>query len=106
MRNENHHAARPERLWRLPVALCRLFYPTGELQEYITLVVDEEHESAAGTDNQTEDKCAHSFAPPDAPDYIQIRQLNLPEKTSPALFISTTQLNVNPALVLHFPGQG
>src|SRR5271166_2890915 len=47
-------------LRRLPVALCCLLYLTRELQEHLPLVIDKERESTAGTDNQTEDKSAHS----------------------------------------------
>jgi hypothetical protein len=69
---EIDHTVCPTRLLRLPVALGRLLYLTRDPQEYLPLVIDQERESPAGTDNQTEDKRAHGSAPPDSPDYIQI----------------------------------
>ena len=75
MCNEVDHPSRPAGLLRLPVAFCRLFNPARELQKHLSLVVDKERESSSGTDNQTEDKCAHKIPPLRSPDYIQISSI-------------------------------
>src|SRR5271168_2467022 len=81
MCDEIDHPSRPVSLRRLPVALCGLLNLPRELQEHLALVIDEERESTADTDNQTEDKRAHSLVPPGIRIIFKFVQLNLAEKT-------------------------